>query len=241
MAERDGVDGDDVNRHERRDGALGETMVLFDWNGTIVVDADHARAALNLVLGRRGLPVLGETEFSIRFRLPFSELLGRLGIDAADRHDAEEEWNAELATMRTRLRPGAAECLGSLAEHGAWLGVLSASSASAVRFDQRSLAVPPVFHVVDASVDDKFEALLRHRPTRTRAYYVGDSADDMRCASAADYIAIGVSAETAPSAETADEAMRVLRAAGAAHVISSLEELVGLMQLDAPLASAAQV
>ena len=225
-----------MNRHERRaDAALGETMVLFDWNGTIVVDADHARAALNLVLGRRGLPALGETEFSMRFRLPFSELLGRLGIDAGDRHEAEEEWNAELATMRTRLRQGATECLGSLADHGAWLGVLSASSASAVRFDQRSLAVPPVFHVVDASVDDKFEALLRHRPTRTRAYYVGDSADDMRCASAADYVAIGV------SSETADEAMRVLRAAGAAHVISSLDELVGIVQLDAPVASVAQV
>lgn len=210
-------------------------MVLFDWNGTIVVDADHARAALNLVLGRRGLPAFGEAEFSMRFRLPFSELLGRLGIEADDRPAAEEEWNTELSTMRTRLCPGAPECLVSLAQDGAWLGVLSASSAAAVRFDQRSLAVPPVFHMVDASIDDKFEALLRHRPTRTRAYYVGDSADDMRCASAADYIAVGV------SPGFADESARLLRAAGAAHVISSLDELVGLIQVDDPVGSVAQV
>ncbi len=198
-------------------------MVLFDWNGTIVVDADHARAALNVVLGRRGLPLLGEAEFSTRFRLPFSELLERLGIDLADRPDTEEEWNAELAGVRTRLRPGATDCLGALADQGAWLGVLSASSAAAVRFDQRSLGVPPVFHVIDASVTDKYGALLRHRPTRTRAYYVGDSADDMRCASAADYVAVGL------TTDAHDGEMRMLRSAGAAHVISSLDELVQIL------------
>ncbi len=217
--------------------ALIETMVLFDWNGTIVLDADHARAALNLVLARRSLPVLGEAEFSRRFRLPFAELLARLGLDASQHAGAEEEWNAALAQMRTRLGPGAAECLGALSEHGAWLGVLSAASAAAVRFDQRSLAVPPVFNTVDASIVDKFDALLRHRPTRTRAFYVGDSADDMRCASAADYIPVGVVGDGFLSSETEDgsrdDIERMLRVAGAAHVISSLDQLPGIVQFDA--------
>ena len=40
-------------------GALADTMLLFDWNGAIVVDSDRAHAALNAVLARRGLRTLG--------------------------------------------------------------------------------------------------------------------------------------------------------------------------------------
>ncbi len=200
---------------------LGETMVLFDWNGTVVLDADRARAALNVVLARRGLPTLGEAEFSLRFRLPLAQLFGRLGLPEADHAAAEEEWNTELAATQTRLREGAAECLTTLARAGAWLGVVSAASAAAVRFDQRALAVPAVWNCVDASVGDKLELLLRHRPQRPIAFYVGDSADDLRCASAAGYTAVGVA--------DADSSPGALRAAGAAHVIERLDELLAIV------------
>jgi phosphoglycolate phosphatase len=214
--------GISVTRGDDRPVAtLGETMVLFDWNGAVVVDADRARAALNAVLGRRGLPVLGETEFSVRFRLPLSQLFGRLGIRADDLKTAEEEWNAEMAVTHAHLRDGAAECLATLARAGAWLGVVSAASAAAVRFDQRALAVPAVWNSVDAAVSDKFEMLLRHRPTRPNAFFVGDSPDDLRCASAAGYTPIGVTdAYGRPEA---------LRAAGAAHVIGTLDELLAIV------------
>lgn len=210
-----------VRGDERPVATLGETMVLFDWNGTVVVDADRARAALNAVLARRGLPVLGEAEFSVRFRLPLGQLFGRLGLPAGDHAAAEEEWNVEMADTHARLRDGAAECLSTLSRAGAWLGVVSAASAAAVRFDQRALAVPAVWNSVDASVGDKFEMLLRHRPQRSYAFYVGDSADDMRCASAAGYTAVGVTdAYCSPD---------VLRAAGAAHVIGTLDELLAIV------------
>ncbi|MGA1836321.1 HAD hydrolase-like protein [Herbiconiux sp. 11R-BC] len=201
--------------------ALAETMVLFDWNGTVVVDADRARAALNVVLARRGIPVLGEAEFSVRFRLPLAQLFGRLGVPDADAPAAEEEWNHEMAETRAHLSDGAAECLAALSEAGAWLGVVSAASPAAVRFDQRSLAVPAVWNSVDASVADKFETLLRHRPTRAIAYFVGDTPDDMRCASAAGYIPVGVT--------DAYSRPETLRSAGAAHVIGGLDELLAII------------
>ncbi len=204
----------------RTDGALRGTMVLFDWNGSVVADADRARAALNEVLARRALPMLGEAEFSLRFRLPLSELFARLGLPAGDLAAAEQEWAEGMAHPHARLRDGAASCLTTLSAEGAWLGVLSAASAAAVRFDQRALSVPTVWNAVDASVTDKYAALMRHRPTRSRAFYVGDTADDLRCASAAGYIAVGL-ADAEGAAADAD----ALRAAGAAHVLRSLEEL----------------
>lgn len=200
-------------------------MVLFDWNGSVVADADRARAALNEVLARRSLPVLGEAEFSLRFRLPLSELFSRLGLPAEDVAAAEQEWTEGMAHPHARLRDGAASCLLSLWESGAWLGVLSAASAAAVRFDQRALAVPSVWNAVDASVTDKYAALMRHRPTRGRAFYVGDTADDLRCASAAGYTPVGlVDAESDGGADA-----EALRAAGAAHVLLSLEGLPSIV------------
>lgn len=206
-------------------GPLAETMVMFAWNGTIVVDADRARAALNLVLARRGRPWLGEAEFAVRFRLPLAELFERLGLDEGDRAGAEAEWMAELAEVRAHLREGAVECLGALRGGGAWLGVVSGSSPAAVRFDQRSLAVPPVWNSIDAAVSDTYEMLLRHRPIRPLAFFVGDSPHDIRSASAAGYTPVGVAAPV-PDEHPDCEA---LRSAGAAHVIRSLDELLAIV------------
>ncbi|MDO9395757.1 MAG: HAD hydrolase-like protein [Herbiconiux sp.] len=203
------------------DTALGGTMVVFDWNGAIVIDADRTRAALNRVLDGRGLPPLGETEFSLRFRLPLGELFGRLGVPVEEHAAAEQEFALASADARSRLREGAGETLTELARHGAWLGVVSAASVSAVRFDQRALAVPAVWNCVDTSVADKYELLVRHRPTRPTAYYVGDACDDLRSASAAGYTAVGVT--DAPDRSAA------LRAAGAVHVISALGELLTVL------------
>ena len=207
-------------------GSLCETMVVFAWNGTIVVDADRARAALNVVLVRRGLPSLGEAEFALRFRLPLGELFERLGVQADDLAGAEEEWAVELAAVRAHLREGAAECLGTLRGAGAWLGVISPASTAAVRFDQRSLAVPAVWNSVDTAVSDTFGMLLRHRPVRDVAYFVGDSPDDLRSASAAGYTPVGMADPTAAGAGWGRDA---LRAAGATHVIRSLEELLDIV------------
>ncbi|MGD8193288.1 HAD family hydrolase [Herbiconiux sp. P18] len=207
-------------------GPLADTMLLFDWNGTIVIDSDRAHAALNGVLARRSLRILGEAEFARRFRLPLAELLERLGVEPDDIAEAEAEWNAGLAESRSHLRGGAAECLRELAADGAWLGVLTVASAAAVRFDQRALQVPPVWNSVEAGLGDTLEPMLRHRAARQRAYFVGDDADDLRRASAAGYLPVAVT--DAPGDD------RALRAAGAVHVIADLDELRALVAGDTP-------
>jgi phosphoglycolate phosphatase len=59
---------------------LSDLLVLFDWNGTIVADADRARVATNGVLARRELPTLDAERFPYAFRLPLGVMFGELGV-----------------------------------------------------------------------------------------------------------------------------------------------------------------
>ena len=201
---------------------LSDTMVLFDWNGTIVLDADRAQNALNEVLLSRGLPSLDQQAFTTRFKLPMAAMFTDLGVAEREVETAEDEWNQAMASAVTALRDGVRATLLHMARAGALLRVLSAASTEAVRFDQTSLDVPAVFATVEAPVTDKLERLLSHRAERSRAYYVGDTAYDMRCAVAAGYSAIGVSGGYAPVA--------VLWEAGATRVIGDLSELGPILQ-----------
>jgi phosphoglycolate phosphatase len=201
--------------------AAADTMVLFDWNGTVVLDGDRARDALNAVLGRRGLGLLDEVQFANRFRLPMGEMFEELGVATGALLTAEAEWNAHMASETTRLRAGAVDALDRLAADGAWLGVVSAAALEAVDFDRASLGVPEVWRSVEAPVVDKVAALAAHRHERERAFYVGDTAYDMRSAIEAGYVPIGVAGGYAP--------VDVLHAAGARHVIEDLGELLALV------------
>jgi phosphoglycolate phosphatase len=200
---------------------LDDTIILFDWNGTIVLDADRARLALNGVLATRGLPELTTAEFGQRFRLPMHGLFEDLGVSASEFGDSEEEWNRAMAGSDPRGRPGTAEALLGLYSSGASLGVVSAAARSAIAFDLGSLDLPPVFDVVHGGVADKAAVLAAERGMRPTALYVGDTVYDMECALASGYRPVGVSGGyTAPD--------RLLEA-GAIAVIDDLRELAALL------------
>lgn len=201
--------------------ALADTMVVFDWNGTVVLDADRARASLNSVLATRLLEPLTSEEFSHRFRLPMGRMFRDLGVQPLELDEAEAEWNFQMTQTSTCLRAGTNAAFLELSKAGAWLGVVSAASAKAVEFDQRSLSVLRVLNTIDASVSDKVTQLLKHRNRRNRAFYIGDTAYDIHSASAAGYIPIGVSGGYSPE--------HVLREAGATHIIKSLSELITIV------------
>ena len=196
-------------------------MVIFDWNGTVVLDADRARGALNLVLEVRSLALLSPTEFARKFRLPMGHMFRDLGVHPDGLTDAEAEWNFHMTQSTTRLRGGANAAFLELSTAGAWLGVVSAASVAAVTFDQESLSVVPVLDEVNAEVADKVAQLSQHRHRRDRAFYVGDTAYDMQSARAAGYVPVGVSGGYAPES--------VLREAGAEHIVASLHDVVAVV------------
>ncbi|CAN5384718.1 HAD hydrolase-like protein [soil metagenome] len=199
---------------------LDDTIILFDWNGTIVLDADRARLALNGVLGPRGLPTLSAAEFGHRFRLPMHGLFSDLGVAEDEFIESEAEWNRAMADADPIVRPGTAEALIVLHQTGATLGVVSAASESAITSDLGTLGLPKVWQLVRGGVADKESVLRGERAIRERAIYVGDTVYDIDCAIRAGYRAVGVAGGyTSPDR---------LRAAGAEAVIDDLGELLDL-------------
>ncbi|WP_155355534.1 HAD family hydrolase [Acrocarpospora macrocephala] len=199
-------------------------LVLFDWNGTLVLDTARARDALNDVLRARGLAALSPGDFAIRFRLPMAEMFAALGVRRSEAADAESEWNAAVARRVARPRDGLVEGLGQLASRGATLGIVSAAAAQVIETDLLRIGVPTPFATIDTAVPDKARALRARRGTAQRAYYVGDTVHDIHSALVTGYVPIGV----------ADGYTGVSRlvAAGATAIVGDLRELIGLIFRD---------
>ncbi|WAA67519.1 HAD family hydrolase [Microbacterium oxydans] len=190
------------------------TTVLFDWNGTVVLDTDRAHDALNDVLTCRGLPTLDTAAFRREFHLPMADMFRRLGVE--DTASAEIDWNTSIAAAPTLARDGAA-ALHRLRADGMRLGVVSAASEAAVRSDMAALRLGGLWDSVDAPASDKLEVLRARRGAERAAYYVGDTVYDMRCAVAAGFIPLAVDRGYTDAAALVD--------AGARAVLSSFDEL----------------
>lgn len=198
---------------------LADTLVLFDWNGTVVADTDRAVRATNAVLAERGLAALTGDEFRSRWVLPMRAFLRALGAD--DTQAAEQSWNRALGSEPAPLRPHAHRTLDTLRAHGARLGVISAAGAQAVEADLRDTGLRDRFDVVIAGCPDKTEALLDQRSTRLRACYVGDTEYDIRSAHAAGYLAVAITGGYRPA--------DVLTAVRPDAVVDRLDELLGVL------------
>lgn len=194
------------------------TVILFDWNGTVVLDADRARHALNDVLTRRDLPTLDPAAFRREFHLPMSEMFDRL--DVTDGAAAETEWNNIIAQHPTTAREGI-ETLRGLQSSGVRLGVVSAAFSHAVHADIDGLGLDGFWDSVDAPATDKLTTLRRRRGAEPQAIYLGDTPYDMGCAIAAGYTPVGVDRGYIPVDE--------LTAAGATAIITTFDELPALL------------
>ncbi|RLP83051.1 HAD family hydrolase [Mycetocola lacteus] len=194
------------------------TTVLFDWNGTVVLDAERARDALNRVLASHGLAALDVQGFSREFHLPMAAMFDRLGIPESA--PAERAWNSHMAAAETSAREGVS-ALRSLHAEGIRLGVISAAFEHAVRSDMVALDLLGLWESVDAPATDKLAVLKGRRGLEETAYYVGDTAYDMRCALAAGFIPVGVDRGYTHTA--------ALIEAGAKRIISSFEELPAII------------
>ncbi|MEU5695849.1 HAD hydrolase-like protein [Actinosynnema sp. NPDC020468] len=198
---------------------MSRTLVLLDWNGTVMSDTERARDATNAVLRGRGLPDLTTDQFRHAFRLPMTAFLTGLGVHDVDR--AEHEWNTHLAGTPARPRPEAKAVLAELVAGGATVGVISAAATHAVRADARAAGLEPLLTVVDGGVADKLGRLREHRGDYGRAVYVGDTEYDVRCARSADYRPVAITGGYRPA--------DALRAAGPDHLVDTLAALPGIL------------
>lgn len=193
-------------------------LVLFDWNGTLVDDTEHALTATNIVLRSFDRQALDQDSFTEQWKLPVRAFLSNVGIKEAFLAAAHNQWDEAMRQQPTPpLRTHTAKVLRQLHEQGARLGVVSALSERSLHQALNEHRLTDIFDTVCAGVADKQAALTdqlgRHRP----AVYVGDSEYDMACAKAAMYLAVGVAGGYTPAVH--------LQRAGADVILDSFEHL----------------
>ena len=182
--------------------------VIFDLDGTLADTLDDIAAAMNAVLGRRGLPVHEPAAYRLMIGLGLRNLVHE-ALPVARRDDETiaaclDEMTAQYRRHlldHTRLYDGVAELVARLRDEELGLAVLSNKADDLTQRIVAALFAPGTFDVVlgarpelprkpDPAAALRVAGRLGVAPTRIA--YLGDSAVDMRTAVAAGMIAVGV-------------------------------------------------
>ena len=104
--------------------------IIWDWNGTLLNDAEEAVGVVNRLLAGRGLPALTMERYYEIFDFPVIDFYRRIGFDFENEtYDAmADEYIAGYVgrLAACHLQPGAREVLSALAGAGVSQSVLSA-------------------------------------------------------------------------------------------------------------------
>ena len=183
--------------------------VMFDLDGTLADTLEDIADAMNRILRGRRFPVHGDNAY----RLMIGKGLGNLVRETLPPEARTEATVAacldqmtadyrEHCLDKTHLYDGIAELVGALRVDGVGLAVLSNKADELTRRIVDGLFAPGTFEVVAGArpdlplKPDPAAALLVGRRLGVppaRIAYVGDSGIDMRTATAAGMVAVGVS------------------------------------------------
>lgn len=188
---------------------------LFDWNGTIADDARRACDATNAALRLVNQPEIRPHEFDRKFMLPMDEMFLRLGVETEKVPTAIAEWNSAMAGQPAPIRSGTAYFLAELTAAGEFCAVISAAGPGYLLAELKFFSLEERFDVVVTDATDK-AAVLRELRQDGEAVYFGDTEYDMRCASEAGCIPVGVLSGYCPEDR--------LLAAGAELVVRGYDE-----------------
>jgi phosphoglycolate phosphatase len=169
-----------------------DTLVVFDWNGTVMDDLARARQAINIVLSAYHLDTLTDSDVCRTFRLPMTLWMKELGLDETQVADAARMWSAEVAQIAAPSRVDARTVFDSLKASGVLIGVASAATRDAVDADVDRAGLGDRIDFVAAGITDKAEYLRSVRHLRPRALYVGDCEYDIDCARSTGYEAVAI-------------------------------------------------
>lgn len=200
------------------------SIVLFDWNGTLLDDMERARMASSLVREQWvGLTDLALQDFREAWSLPLSDHVKRLGVPDDRSEDAARAWSTHLAALDAPLSPGVSATLEALQGAGITIGVVSSASDEAVRRDLRDHNLDQRFDSVHCGVIQKGDVISRfvENAPAGAVWYVGDTKFDMVQARGAGAVAIGYT--------SGYDAADALHEGGAHHLIARLQDLIALI------------
>lgn len=203
--------------------------VIWDWNGTLLDDADLCVSVMTQVLTKRGLPALTAERYAACFRFPVREYYRDLGFDF-ERETFEVVGTEFIEGYAAReaecgLRHGALETLQGIARHCKTQSVLSASQQSRLELQAKRLDVHAHFdalvglddHYAHGKVDIGRAWLARSGVDPRTTVLIGDTDHDVEVAQA-----LGVRCLLVPSGHQSPERLR----ASGAQVLDTLPSLL---------------
>lgn len=165
--------------------------VIWDWNGTILDDVDHAIATINSILAKRNMKLLDKLSYRQTFGFPIKDYYDKLGFDYTN--ESFEEISHEFVE---KFMDGVKECklfqtslsaISNVNKMGITQSVLSAS-------DQESLSVSISHFKLDKFFDQIFgisnklaasklyrgeELIANSRFSKSKTILIGDTLHDL--------------------------------------------------------------
>ena len=131
--------------------------VIWDWNGTLLSDLDHAVNTVNKLLVEENLPTIDIAEYKRVFRFPVIEYYKQLGFDTSPARFADlcERFNKYFHDdlHLCELWPGARETLAHIHRSGKTQSLLSASEHNLLQTSVKQFGVDGLFHNVFGIAD----------------------------------------------------------------------------------------
>jgi phosphoglycolate phosphatase len=221
---------------------LNETskFIVWDWNGTLLDDAEITLECVNIILDKVGHPRIDMQIFRDAHAIPLEQFYRKIGFREEDipglieseRHSFHDSYEPRAETLSLRL--GAAEVLGHAHASDVRSVILSNHLTDPIRKQLKRLMIDDYFHEVLAYASreiqfkdmTKGERLRRfigtHGLTNKNAIIIGDTDEEVRIGRA---LGLGTVAITGGVVSE-----RRLREAGPDHLIHDLKELKPVLQ-----------
>ena len=169
--------------------------VLWDWNGTLLDDAEYAVSVRNRIFPRFGLPALSSmAEYHAQFTFPVRTYYERAGVTDENFVAVANAWMDEYVAgcADLRLMPDALWVLDRFRASGARQAVLSASHVETLRAQLARFPILPYFdellgldHIYATSKEHLGrEYLKREEIAPERTALLGDTLHDAEVAKA---------------------------------------------------------
>jgi len=172
------------------------THIIWDWNGTILNDIQHAVDVMNVLLTEHDLPSLSLEKYREIFRFPVRDYYEELGF-STDEDQFVALANGFIAGFEAGirdcgLRPGVRDTLAHLKSIGMTQGILSAAKQDSLRAQVNHHGIDEFFeevlgldnHYAAGKTDVGLRWVDRGSHPLRETIFVGDTCHDFEVAQA---------------------------------------------------------
>ena len=183
------------------------SVVVWDWNGTLLNDVDVNIASINCLLARRGIPTIKDlVEYREGFGFPIIDYYRTLGFDMESENfsDIADEYVRVYSEKlcETSLFPDVEAVLKHFREHGIRQVIVSAAEGERLRAEVKSFGISDYFTDIIGTGDNlgSSKILLGTNfvagcgVTREEIVFIGDLLHDAELAAACGCRAVLVAA-----------------------------------------------